>query len=194
MPKKKTSSRNDYINQRKKDLYDQILLNVPKGTKDKLKEVSETVGISVSDYINRLIKADLEKDHKSEDMIAMLLKWEVKEKYHPMIQSASFLPTTGYYIRLKKRFINDQFDSDEILCATTRDIRHVMQFTHPVRNPEEMHGLDSKTYEQLVRWQVPKNRLDDIAGAGDHKIIFKDGTEWTFTSVNALRYMWKQGR
>lgn len=195
MPKKKTTdSRSAYINARANELYDQVRLQVPKGTKDRLKEVSSTVGISINDYINRLIKADLEKDHKPEDLTAMLLKWEVKAKYHSMIQDASFLPTTGYYIKLKKGFINDHFDSDEILCATTKDLRHIMQYTHPVRNPEELQGHDSKTYEQLVRWQVPKNRMKDIAGVSDHKIIFKDGTEWTFKSVNELRYMWKEGK
>jgi len=124
-------------------------------------------------------------------MTAMLLKWEVKEKYHPMIESASFLPTTGYYIKLKKGFINDHCESDEILCRTTKEIRHIMQFTHPVRTPEEMCGFDSKTYEQLLRWQVARPHFKDIEGVGDHEIRFKDGTVWTFKSVNELRYLWK---
>ncbi len=194
MPKKKINSRTDYKNKQRDATYDRIELILPLGTKDRLKQISSTLGISVNDYVGRLIKADLEKDHKHEDLTAMLLKWEVKEKYHSMIQSASFLPTTGYYIKLKKGFTNDHFGSDEILCATTREVRHVMQFTHPVRNPEEMCGLDSKTYEQLVRWQAPKNRLKDIASVDDHQIIFKDGTTWTFKSVSELRYMWKQSK
>lgn len=194
MAKKKTDSRSTYIKSKIKELYDRQELLMPMGTKDRLKEVSSTLGISVNDYINRLIKADLEKDHKAEDMTAMLLKWEVKAKYHPMIQSASYLPTTGYYIKLKKGFINDHFDSDEILCATVKDVRHIMQLTHPVRTPEELNGMDSKTYEQLVRWQAPKNRFKDVAEVGDHKIIFKYGTVWEFKSVNELRYMWKEGK
>lgn len=186
-------SRTDYKNQKNKELYDQILLNVPKGTKDRLKEISSIIGISMNDYINRLIKADVEKGgHKPEDMVTMLIRWEVKEKYHPMIQDASFLPTTGYYIKLKKGFINDHFNSNEILCSTTRELRHVMQFTHPIRSAEEMCGFDSKTYEQLLRWQVPKKHFKDIQCIGDYQIIFKDGQEWTFGSVHELRYKWKK--
>lgn len=184
-------SRTDYKNEKNKELYDQILLNVPKGTKDRLKEVSSIIGISMNDYINRLIKHDLENDHKPEDMVTMLNRWEVKEKYHPMIESASYTKGVGYYIRLKKGFISDYSNSNEILCKSTRELRHVMQLTHPVRTKEEMCGFDSKTYEQLLRWQVSKCYFKDIKGVGDHKIIFKDGEEWTFKSVNELRYMWK---
>lgn len=184
-------SRTDYKNEKNKELYDQILLNVPKGTKDKLKEVSSIMGISMNDYINRLIKHDLENDHKPEDVVTMLNRWEVKEKYHPMIESASYTKGVGYYIRLKKGFISDYSNSNEILCKSTRELRHVMQLTHPVRSKEEMCGFDSKTYEQLLRWQVPKCHFKDIQGVGDHKIIFKDGQEWNFKSVSELRYMWK---
>ena len=195
MPKKKTTnSRTAYKNQKRDAAYDRIELALPLGTKDRLKEVSGTLGISVNDYIGRLVKADLEKDHKPEDLTSMLLKWEVKAKYHSMIQDASFLPTSGYYIKLKKGFINDHFDSDEILCATVKDLRHIMQLTHPVRTPEELNGMDSKTYEQLIRWQAPKNRFKDVKEVEDHKIIFKDGTVWEFKSVNELRYMWKEVR
>lgn len=184
-------SRTDYKNQKNKELYDQILLNVPKGTKDRLKEVSSIIGISVNEYICRLIKQDLENDHKAEDMVTMLIRWEVKEKYHQMIVSASYTKGQGYYIKLKKGFINDYSNSEEIICKSIKVLRHVMQFTHPIRSEEEMCGFDSITYEQLLRWQVPKCYFKDIQGVGDHKIIFKDGQEWNFKSVNELRYMWK---
>ena len=197
--KEDTASRTEYKNQKNKVLYDQILLNVPKGTKDRLKEVSSTIGISVNEYLNRLIKADLEKDHKHEDLTSMLLKWEVKEKYHSMIQDAFFIPTTGYYIKLKKGFINDHDNSDEILCSTIKELRHLMQYTHPIRTPEEMCGFDSKTYEQLLRWQVskvhfPRIKSVQVKGAGDYQIEFKNGEVWNFKSVNELRYMWKGTR
>lgn len=185
-------SRTEYKNDFRKVKYDRLELTLPPGTKDRLKEISSTIGISVNDYINRLIKADIKKDHKSEDMVTMLKRWEVKEKYHPMIEDASFLPTSGYYIKLKKGFTNDHFNSDEILCSTTRQLRHVMQFTHPIRTPEEMCGFDSKTYEQLLKWQVPKKHFKNIQSVGDHRITFKDGQEWNFKSVHELRYMWKK--
>ena len=108
-----------------------------------------------------------------------------------MIESASYLPSSGYYIKLKKGFINDHTESNEILCRTTKELRHIMQLTHPVRTPEEMCDFDSKTYEQLLRWQVSKIHFKDIKKIGDHQIIFKDGQIWKFKSVNELRYMWK---
>lgn len=55
--------------------YDRVELALPLGTNDRLKEVSSTIGISVNDYIARLIKTDLEKDHKKEDMVSMLNRW-----------------------------------------------------------------------------------------------------------------------
>ena len=107
--------------------YDRLELALPLGTKDRLKKVSSIIGISVNEYVARLIRADIEKEHKSDDMVSMLKRWEVKEKYHPMIQNASYLPTTGYYIKLKKGFINDSDGSDEILCRTPKELRHIMQ-------------------------------------------------------------------
>ena len=198
MAKKKTetksTARTTSKNEHKKANYDRLEIVLPLGWKDRLKDISSTMGISVNEYVTRLIKADIDQDHKHDDMVSMLNKWEVKEKYHPMIQDASFLPTTGYYIKLKKGFINDHFESDEILCRTTKELRHIMQFTHPVRTVDEMCGFDSKTYEQLLRWQVPRPHFQDIEGVGDHEIRFKDGTVWNFKSVNELRYMWKTKR
>ena len=183
--------RTDYKNDYKKAKYDRLELTLPNGWKDRLKEISVTMGISVNDYVCRLIKQDIDNDHKPEDMVIMLNRWEVKEKYHPMIESASYTKGQGYFIRLKKGFMNDHFNSEEIICKSTRELRHVMQFTHPIRSAEEMCGFDSKTYEQLLRWQVPKCYFTDIQSVGDHQIIFKDGQEWNFKSVNELRYMWK---
>lgn len=184
-------SRTDYKNQHKATKYDRLEVVVPFGTKDRLKEISSLMGISLNDYICRLIKADIDQDHKEESMVSMLVRWEVKEKYHPMIESASYTKSQGYYIRLKKGFINDHSGTQEIMCKNTRLLRHIMQYTHPVRNPEELCGFDSKTYEQLVRWQVPKSNFKDIDSIGDHKIFFKDGQVWEFKSVSDLRYMWK---
>ncbi len=192
MPRKtKKEKRNDYIKDLKKELYDQILLQVPKGTKDRLKEVSASMDISVNEYINRLIKADLEQDHKPDDLHTMLRRWQVKDKYHPFIQSASHTPTTGYFIKLKKGYINDYSGSDEIIVDKTDTLKHIMQFTHPVRTPEEMCGLDSKTYEQLIRWQMPKSYIPLVESIEDHAIHLKDGRTLEFKSVSELRYLWK---
>lgn len=184
-------SRTDYKNEHRKVKYDRLELTLPNGWKDRIKEISSIMGISVNDYVCRLIKQDIDNDHKPEDMVTMLNRWEVKEKYHPMIESASYTKGQGYFIRLKEGFISDYSNSKEIICKTTKELRHIMQLTHPVRTKEEMCGFDSKTYEQLLRWQVSRGYFKDIKGVGDHKIIFKDGEEWNFKSVHELRYMWK---
>ncbi len=189
-----TSNRSSYNCERRSSNYDRMELLLPSGWKDKIKEVSATMGISANEFIMRLLKPELEKDHKSEDMVSMLLKWEVKEKYHPMIDSASYTKSQGYFIKLKKGFINDESGTDEIMAGNVKDLRHMMQLTHPIRSQEEMEGFDSKTYEQLLRWQVPRSHFKDIEGVGDHQIKFKDGRVWNFKSVNELRYMWKDSK
>ena len=76
--------RTDYKNDFKKAKYDRLELTLPCGGKDRLKEVSSILGISVNEYVCRLIKQDIDNDHKPEDMVTMLNRWEVKGKYHPM--------------------------------------------------------------------------------------------------------------
>ena len=71
-----------------------------------------------------------------------------------------------------------------------------MQYTHPIRTPEEMCGFDSKTYERLLKWQVSKVHFPRIKGVqvngiGNYQIEFKNGEIWKFSSANELRYMWK---
>ena len=183
--------RTAYKNEHRTANSDRLELVLPLGWKNRLKEISAIMGISVNDYVCRLIKQDIENDHKHEDVITMLNRWEAKAKYHPMIDSASFTKGQGYYIKLKNGFISDYSGTNEIICKTTKELRHIMQLTHPVRSLEEMQGLDSKTYEQLLRWQVPKCYFKDIAVVERHSITFKDGRVWKFNSVNELRYMWK---
>lgn len=183
--------RTEYKNEHKKAKYDRLELVLPIGWKDKIKEIASVMGISVNDYVSRLIKADIEQDHKPEELSAMLIKWGVMEKYHPMIESASYTKIKGYFIRLKSGFINDNFASNEIICKTSKEIRHIMQLTHPIRSEEELAGFDSKTYEQLLRWQVPKCYFNIIKSVAPYQINFKDGQVWNFKSVNELRYMWK---
>lgn len=171
--------------------YDRQELLLPHGMKDQLKAVSTTMGISVNEFMIRLLKAELQHDHKPSELTDLLLKWEVKGKYHPMIESASYTKSQGYFIKLKTGFINDASESNEIKASNVKNLRSMMQFTHPIRQETDMQGFDSKTYEQLLRWQVPKNRFKDIESIGDHQINFKNGITWNFKSVSDLRYMWK---
>ena len=54
-----------------------------------------------------------------------------------------------------------------------------------------MQGFDSKTYEQLLRWQIPKCYFKDIDSVGKHHIKFKNGDVYEFKSVSELRYKLK---
>jgi predicted DNA binding CopG/RHH family protein len=49
----------EYQNRYMKEKYDRIGLMVPKGRKEKIKEQAASRGMSVNQYINRLIEADL---------------------------------------------------------------------------------------------------------------------------------------
>lgn len=183
--------RTEYKNKHKKTKYDRLEIVLPIGYKDKIKEVAALMNISVNDYVGRLIKHDLEYSHTPQNLICLLNTWGVKKKYHHMIESASYTKLKGYFIKLKHGFINDEFECDEIICKTSKEIRHIMQFTHPIRTEEEMQGFDSKTYEQLLRWQVPKCYFKIIKSVAPYQINFKNGEVWKFNSVYELRYMWK---
>jgi predicted DNA binding CopG/RHH family protein len=50
----------EYQNRYMKEKYDRIGLMVPKGRKDEIKEQAASRGMSVNEYINRLIEADME--------------------------------------------------------------------------------------------------------------------------------------
>ena len=47
-----------YINQYNKDNYDRIYLMVPKGQKEIIKAKAKAVGLSINEYINRLIEKE----------------------------------------------------------------------------------------------------------------------------------------
>lgn len=51
--------RYEYHNNYRDKNYDRIELIVPKGRKDLIKEHSKELGISVADYINKLIEKDM---------------------------------------------------------------------------------------------------------------------------------------
>lgn len=43
-------------------LYDQIQFNVPKGERDRIKAYAEAQGLSMNEYIRRLIVTDMKND------------------------------------------------------------------------------------------------------------------------------------
>ena len=98
-------SRTEYKNDYKKVKYDRLELTLPNGWKDRLKEISSIMGISLNEYVCRLIKQDIYNDHKPEDMVTMLNRWEVKGKYHPMIEEISIVSFTFYPIFIVSPFL-----------------------------------------------------------------------------------------
>lgn len=50
---------NDYKNKFSKENYDRITILVPKGQKDVIKEKASELNVSVNEYINSLIRKDM---------------------------------------------------------------------------------------------------------------------------------------
>lgn len=74
------------------------------------------MGISLNEYLNLLIEADLKSGtFKMMSMMSgftdeqrqMMDKCQIPEKYRDMIQDFLYSKEDGYFIRLKKGYIND---------------------------------------------------------------------------------------
>lgn len=57
----KTKRINDYVNQHKRENYDQLHTLLPKGTKDKVKAYGSRIGLSVNGFINCAINEKMER-------------------------------------------------------------------------------------------------------------------------------------
>lgn len=125
-------NRTKYKNNHSKEHYDRINLVLPKGQKEVLKVICESMEMSVNEYIRLLIKEDFRtgksklKEKMSgftEEQRQMMDKWQIPEKYRNMIQDFHFSKEDGYFIRLKKEFINDVTGSRIIHVDTMKEIR-----------------------------------------------------------------------
>jgi hypothetical protein len=124
--------RTKYKNQHIKDHYDRINLVLPKGQKSILKDFCEQMDISLNEYIKLLIQADTKSGTSklmsmmsgfTEEQRQMMDKWQIPEKYRNMIQDFHFSKEDGYFIRLKKGFINDVTGSRIIHVEKLKDVR-----------------------------------------------------------------------
>ena len=125
-------NRTDYKNQHIKDNYDRINLVLPKGQKTLLKGFCEKMGISLNEYIKLLIQADLRLGTSkimsmmsgfTDEQRQMMDKWQIPEKYRDMIQDFHYSKEDGYFIRLKKGYINDATGSRIIQVDKMKDVR-----------------------------------------------------------------------
>lgn len=125
-------NRTDYKNKHIKENYDRISLVLPKGQKSLLKGFCEKMDISLNEYLKSLIVADLRSGTSkmmsmmqgfTEEQRQMMDKWQIPEKYRNMIQDFHYSKEDGYFIRLKKGYINDVTGSRIIQTEKMKELR-----------------------------------------------------------------------
>lgn len=128
-------NRTAYKNHHAKEHYDRFNLVLPKGQKQVLKEQCDLMGMSVNEYIRLLIQEDMRTGTSklkekmsgfSEEDQRTLDKWQVAEKYRSMIQDFHCSKEDGYFIRLKKGYINDVTGSRIIHVEKMQDVRRII--------------------------------------------------------------------
>ena len=136
-------TRTAYKNQHIKEHYDRINLVIPKGEKEKIKDICSKMGASVNEYLYMLVCNDLadgtsrmaaKKQGFNAEQERMLEKWQVPRKYYEMIEDLSYTKDEGYFIYLKKGYVNDVTGSRNIHCEKTSEVRHVIGKTHKMQS------------------------------------------------------------
>ena len=121
--------RTAYKNRHIKEHYDRINFVIPKGEKGRIKKICSEIGASVNEYLYMLVCNDLvdgtsrmaeKKQGFSAEQERMLEKWQVPRKYYEMIEDLSYTKDEGYFIYLKKGYVNDVTGSRNIHCMKTR--------------------------------------------------------------------------
>ncbi len=132
-------NRTEYKNKFYKEHYDRINLALPKGEKERIKNIASLLGMSVNEYLYALICDDLafgesklgkKKQGFREEQRCMLEKWQVPKKYYDMIEDISYSKEEGYFIYLKEGFINDITGNRSIYCEKTSEVRKIIVKTH----------------------------------------------------------------
>lgn len=132
-------NRTAYKNQHCREHYDRIPLTIPKGEKDRVKAAAAALRMSVNEYLYALVCDDLaagesrlgkKKQGFNEEQRRMLEKWQVPRKYYDMIEDLSYTKEEGYFIYLKRGYINDVTGSRNIHCEKTSEVRRIIGKTH----------------------------------------------------------------
>lgn len=171
-------NKTEYKNKYKSEKYDRIELAVPKGEKDKIKQIAAELNVSVNEYLYNLFKEDLvlrnnkpnEPKVLTEDM-GLLEKWQVPKKYYEMIEECSYSEENGYFIRLKPGYINDATNTRIINCHKTSELRTMIPKSHEVRKVDPY----TEMIETLQKWQIPQKYYEMIESIGDKEITLKNG-------------------
>ena len=126
------TNRTNYKNQHIKDNYDRVNLVLLKGQKSLLKGFCEKMGVSLNEYIKLLIETDLKSGTSkmmammsgfTEEQRVMMDKWQIPDKYRDMIQDFHHSKEDGYFVRLKKGYINDVTGTRIIQVEKMKDLR-----------------------------------------------------------------------
>ena len=134
-------TRTEYKNQHAKEHYERINFTFQKGLKDTIKKAASEMNVSVNEYLSLLVLFDMVSGSSriaktrqgfSVEQRAMLDSWQVGKKYQDMIEDFNFTKGEGYFIRLKKGFINDVTGSRVILCEKMHDMRMTINKSHKV--------------------------------------------------------------
>ncbi len=194
-------NRTTYKNNYQKEHYDRFNIILPKGMKEKIKTASEIMGISNSEYICMLVSEDLStgtsklaavKKGFTHEQEILLQKLQVPKKYYEMIEDLSFDQKGGYFIILKKGYINDITKSKNIICSTTKEVRSVIVKSHKIKEDVSVDGFNTSTIEQLEKWQIPKKYYEmidciDPSKETGYSIILKEGFTNDFSGGRIIK-------
>lgn len=127
--------RTAYKNRHIKEHYDRINFVISEGEKDRIKKVCSEIGASANEYLYMFVCNDLadgtsriveKKQGFNAKQIQMLEKWQVPRKYYEMIEDLSYSKDEGYFIYLKKGYVNDVTGSRNIHCMKTSEVRRII--------------------------------------------------------------------
>ena len=83
-----------------------------------------------NDLANGTSRMAAKKQGFNAEQERMLEKWQVPRKYYEMIEDLSYTKDEGYFIYLKKGYINDVTGSRNIHCEKTSEVRRIIGKTH----------------------------------------------------------------
>ena len=95
-------SRSKYINTYVRNKYDRITLQIPKGTKEEWKALAADNGLSLNEYICRLVAGN---------QVEIFDRMQIADKYRRMIRTLTGSTKDGYTVTLKDGFVYEDGNS-----------------------------------------------------------------------------------
>lgn len=167
----------------KKDKYFRPTVILPIDEKAKIEQISEMLGMSVSEYLAALYKHDISNGTSrlgsrltgfSDEEKRLLEKWQVPAKYYQMIENMSYSAESGYYIRLRNGYTNDAVGGRDIYCKRTADLRKIISKSHKTgeslinkKNGRTSYFSDTKVMAMIYMSRILKEDAEHA--------MFQDG-------------------